>query len=73
MTVIEIRPHRWGLKAFEAPGVEPVFPTKDGAIDYAQNLVSFRSGEIRVLNSTNPVSKGSGPRAVMWSIGGIVV
>jgi hypothetical protein len=23
MTVIEIRPHRWGWKAFEAPGVEP--------------------------------------------------
>jgi len=25
MTVIEIRPHRWGWKVFEAPGVEPVF------------------------------------------------
>ena len=36
MTVIEIRPHRWGWKAFEALGVEPVFPTKNGAIDYAQ-------------------------------------
>jgi len=35
MTVIEIRPHRWGWKAFEAPGVEPVFPRKDQAIDYA--------------------------------------
>ena len=35
MTVIEIRPHRWGWKAFEAPGVEPVFPNKDQAIDYA--------------------------------------
>jgi hypothetical protein len=28
MTVIEIKPHRWGWKVFEAPGVEPVFPTK---------------------------------------------
>jgi hypothetical protein len=24
MTTIEIRPHRWGWKAFESPGVEPV-------------------------------------------------
>jgi hypothetical protein len=23
MTLIEIRPHRWGWKVFEAPGVEP--------------------------------------------------
>jgi hypothetical protein len=29
MTVIDIRPHRWGWKAFEAPGVEPVFRQKD--------------------------------------------
>jgi membrane protease YdiL (CAAX protease family) len=35
MTVIEIKPHRWGWKVFEAPGVEPVFPQKDHAIDYA--------------------------------------
>jgi hypothetical protein len=28
MTVIEIKPHRWGWKVFEAPGVEPVFPEK---------------------------------------------
>ena len=31
MTVIEIGPHRWGWKGFEAPGVEPVFPKKDQA------------------------------------------
>jgi hypothetical protein len=36
----------------EAPGVEPVFPKKDQAIDYAQNRACFRSGEIRVLDST---------------------
>jgi hypothetical protein len=25
MTLIEIKPHRWGWKVFEAPGIEPVF------------------------------------------------
>jgi len=49
MTVIEIRPHRWGWKAFESPGVEPVFPKKDQAIDYAQNRACFRSGENPLL------------------------
>ena len=28
MTIIEIKPHRWGWKVFEVPGVEPVFPEK---------------------------------------------
>jgi hypothetical protein len=36
MTVIEVKPHRWGWKVFEAPGFEPVFPEKDQAISYAQ-------------------------------------
>jgi hypothetical protein len=27
-TLIEIIPHRWGWKAFEAPGAEPVFTKK---------------------------------------------
>jgi hypothetical protein len=36
MTLIEVRPHRWGWKVFESPGVEPVFSAKDHAIDYAQ-------------------------------------
>jgi hypothetical protein len=57
MTVIEIRPHRWGWKAFESHGVEPVFPKKDQAIDYAQNRACFRSGEIRVLDSTGNVER----------------
>ena len=48
----EIRPHRWGWRVFEAPGVEPVFPEKNQAISYAQNRASFRSGEIRILDST---------------------
>jgi hypothetical protein len=47
MVVIEIKRHRWGWKVFEAPGVEPVFPEKCQAINYAQNRASFRSGEIR--------------------------
>jgi len=55
MTVIEIRSHRWDWTAFEAPGVEPVFPQKDHAIDYAQNRACFRSGQIRVLDSTGKV------------------
>jgi len=57
MTVIEIRPHRWGWKAFESPGVEPVFPKKDQALDYAQNRACFRSGEIRVLDSSDNVER----------------
>jgi|RhiMetdeSRZDD1v2_1073273.scaffolds.fasta_scaffold157299_3 hypothetical protein len=57
VTVIEIRPHRWGWKAFESPGVEPVFPEKDQAIEYAQNRVCFRSGEIRVLDSTGKLQR----------------
>jgi hypothetical protein len=57
MTVIEIRPHRWGWKAFEAPGIEPVFPKKDHAIDYAQSRANFRSGEIRVLDSTGKLER----------------
>jgi hypothetical protein len=52
MTLIEIKPHRWGWKVFEAPGVEPVFPQKDHAINYAQNRASFRSAEIVGSNPT---------------------
>jgi len=47
MTGIEIRPHRWGWKVFEARGVESDFPEKDQAVNYAQGRASFRSGEIR--------------------------
>ena len=57
MTVIEIKPHRWGWKAFEAPGVEPVFPNKEQAIDYAQNRACFRSGQIQILDSTGKVGR----------------
>ncbi len=57
MTVIEIRSHRNGWKVFEAPGVEPVFLQKDQAINYAENRASFRSGEIRILDSTGNVER----------------
>jgi hypothetical protein len=57
MTVIEIKPHPWGWKVFEAPGVEPVFPKKDQAINYAENRASFRSGEIRIFNSTGDLER----------------
>ncbi len=57
MTLIEIRPDRWGWSVFEAPGVEPVFPEKQDAIDYAQCRVCFRSGEIRVLDSNGDLER----------------
>jgi len=57
MTVIEISPHKWGWRVFEAPGVEPVFPTKDDAISYAQTRARYRTGEIRVLDSTGNVER----------------
>ena len=57
MTVIEIKPHRWGWKVFESPGVEPVFPEKDHAIDYAESRACFRSGEIRILDAGGNVER----------------
>jgi hypothetical protein len=57
MTVIAIRPHHWGWKAFEAPGVEPVFPKKDQAIDYAQQRACFRSGQIQILDLRGKVER----------------
>jgi hypothetical protein len=57
MTLIEIRPHAWGWKVFEAPGVEPVFPEKDQAIGYAETRACFRKGEIRVLDSSGKLER----------------
>jgi hypothetical protein len=37
----------------EAPGVDPVFPEKHQAINYAGN----RSGEIRILDSSGNVER----------------
>lgn len=44
-------------KAFEAPGVEPVFGEKDQAINYAQNRMYFRSGEVRILDASGNVER----------------
>jgi hypothetical protein len=57
MTVIEIRPHRWGWKVFEAPGFEPLFLEKRQAIDYAETRACFRKGEIRVLDATGNIER----------------
>ena len=57
MTVIEIKPHRWGWKVSEAPGVEPVFPSKDDAISYATARAQFRTGQIRVLDASGSVER----------------
>ncbi len=57
MTIIEIRPFRKGWKCFEAPGVEPVFLNQEHAIDYATARVCFRSGEIRILDSTGNLER----------------
>jgi hypothetical protein len=57
MTLIEIWPYRWGWKVFESPGVEPVFPEKRQAIDYAETRACFRSGEIRVLDATGNIER----------------
>jgi len=57
MTVIELRPHRWGWKACEAPGVEPVFPEKDHALEYAQDRACFRSGEVRIFDLSGGVER----------------
>jgi hypothetical protein len=56
-TIIEIRPFRNGWKVFEAPGVEPVFLDKEQAISYAEGRACFRSGEIRILDSTGNVER----------------
>jgi hypothetical protein len=36
MTIIEVKPRKWGWCVFESPGVEPVFLEKDQAIGYAE-------------------------------------
>jgi hypothetical protein len=55
--LIKIRPHPWGWKVFESPGVEPVFPEKRQGIDYAETRACFRSGEIRVLDATGNIER----------------
>jgi hypothetical protein len=53
--IIGIRPFLNGWKVFEAPGVEPVFLSKEQAIDYAECRACFRTREIRVPDSSEPL------------------
>jgi hypothetical protein len=53
----EIRPHRNGWQVYESPGVQPVFSNQEDAIDYATGRACFRSGEIRILDSTGNVER----------------
>jgi hypothetical protein len=55
--MIEIQPHRNGWKVFEGPGVELVFLKKNQALNYAEGRASFRSGEIRIIDSTGEVER----------------
>jgi hypothetical protein len=57
VTIIEIRPFRNGWKCFEGPGVEPVFLKQEQAIGYAQGRACFRSGEIRILDSSGAIER----------------
>jgi hypothetical protein len=57
MTVIEVKPRKWGWCVFESPGVEPVFLEKDQAIGYAETRARLRTGEIRIFDSTGNVER----------------
>ena len=57
MTIIEIRPYRNGWQVYEAPGVQPVFLSKEQAFDYATCRACFRSGEIRILDSNGKLER----------------
>ena len=57
ITLIEIKPHRNGWKVFEGPGVELVFLKKNQALNYAEGRASFRSGGIRIIDSTGEVER----------------
>jgi hypothetical protein len=57
MTLIEILPHVWGWRVFEAPSVKPVFLEKRRAIDYAETRACFRTGEMRVLDASGNIER----------------
>ena len=57
MPFLPVRPFRRGWKVFEGTGVEPVFPEKRQAINYAQGRASFRSGEIRILDPAGKLER----------------
>ena len=43
------------LTLIETPSVEPVFLKKDQVINYTHNRAGFRSGEIRIFDSSGNV------------------
>ena len=55
MTLIEIKPHRWGWTVFETPGVEPVFPEKDQAVGCAKFFSRSHTAVIRVYDEAGNV------------------
>ena len=55
--IIEIRPFRNGWQVYESAGVQPVFLSQEQAIDYAKARVCFRSGKIRILDSSGAVTR----------------
>jgi hypothetical protein len=57
VTIIEIRPFRKRWQVYESPGVQPVFLNQGDAIDYAIGRASFRSGEIRILDSSGAIER----------------
>jgi hypothetical protein len=57
MTLIEVKPRKWGWCVFESHGVEPVFLQKDQAIGYAETRARLRTGEIRIFDSTGNVER----------------
>jgi hypothetical protein len=57
MTIIGIKPHRWGWEVFEAPGVQPVFERQEMAIGYATQRACFRAGEIRVMDNNGKIER----------------
>ena len=57
MTVIEVKPRKWGWCVFESPGVEPWFPEKDPAIGYAETRARLRTGRDTHFDSTGNVER----------------
>jgi hypothetical protein len=42
---------------YESAGVQPVFLNQQDAIDYATGRACFRSGEIRILDSSGLIAR----------------
>ena len=56
ITLIEVKPRKWGWCLFESPSVEPVFLQKDQAIGYAETrarLLAWVSLRLRLYSPVN--------------------